>query len=116
MLSILKEHVPSGCKWLSAVLQCLQTVGSRLSIADSSRHPILAEYRAILSGSKDIEGYLNVDPVSILKCVPDTTYHAAKLLHKDGSLDSLAMLTAVTVQAALALDAAVRLLLFWQEV
>ncbi|DBA73094.1 hypothetical protein WJX79_004857 [Trebouxia sp. C0005] len=82
------------------------TVGSRLSIADSSRYPILAEYRAILSGSKDLEGYLNVDPVSILKCVPDTTYHAAKLLHKDGSLDSLAMLTAVTVQAALDLDAA----------
>ncbi|KAL0052535.1 hypothetical protein WJX82_003532 [Trebouxia sp. C0006] len=82
------------------------TVGSRLSISESSRYPILAEYRAILSGSKDIDGYLNVDPVSILKCVPDTTYHAAKLLHKDGSLDSLAMLTAVTVQAALALDAA----------
>ncbi|DBA86159.1 TPA: hypothetical protein ACH3X1_005668 [Trebouxia sp. C0004] len=86
------------------------TVGSRLSTADSSRHPILAEYRAILSGSKDIEGYLNVDPVSILTCVPDTAYHAAKLLHKDGSLDSLAMLTAVTVQAALALDAAEDLL------
>ena len=100
-------------------MQCcngLQTVGSRLSISESSRYPILAEYRAILSGSRDIEGYLNVDPVSILKCVPDTTYHAAKLLHKDGSLDSLAMLTAVTVQAALALDAAVRLLLFWQAV
>ena len=116
MLSILKEHVTSGCKWLSAELQCLQTVGSRLSISESSRYPILAEYRAILSGSKDIEGYLNVDPVSILKCVPDTTYHAAKLLHKDGSLDSLAMLTAVTVQAALALDAAVCLSHFWQAV
>ena len=85
----------------------LQTVGSRLSIADSSRYPILAEYRAIHSGSKDIEGFLNVDPVSILKCVPDTTYHAAKLIHKDGSFDSLAMLTAVTVQAALVLGAAV---------
>ena len=85
-------------------------MGSRLSIADSGRYPILAEYRAIHSGSKDVEGYLHVDPVSILNCVPDTTYHAAKLLHKDGSLDSLAMLTAITVQAALSLDAAVSIL------
>lgn len=85
----------------------LQTVGSRLSISDSSRYPILAEYRAIHSGSKDIEGFLNVDAVSILKCIPDTTYHGSKLIHKEGSLDSLAMLTAITIQTALDLKAAV---------
>ena len=64
---------------------------------------MLAEYRAIHSGSKDIEGFLHVEPLSILKCVPDMTYHAAKLIHKEGSLDSLAMLTSVTIQTALSL-------------
>ena len=81
----------------------LQTVGSRVSRQDESRYPILAEYRAIHDGSIDINTFLHVDPVSILGCVPDMAYHAAKLIHKEGSLDSLAMLTAVTVQTALAL-------------
>ena len=85
----------------------LQTVGSRLSIRDESRYPILAEYRAIHSGSKDLEGFLNVDPGSILSCIPDMPYHAAKLIHKEGNLDSLALLAAITVQSALTLQLAV---------
>lgn len=84
-----------------------QTVGSRLSISNEVRYPILAEYRAIHSGSKDIDGFLNVDPSSILECIPDMTYHQAKLIHKEGNLDSLALLTAVTVQSALSLQLAV---------
>ena len=86
--------------WVSLLLQ---TVGSRVSLQDESRHPILAEYRAIHNGSTDINTFLHVDPLSILSCVPDMAYHAAKLIHKEGSLDSLAMLTAVTLQTALAL-------------
>lgn len=78
-------------------------MGSRLSITDEGRYPILAEYRAIHNGSKDLEGFLNVDPGSILTCIPDMTYHGAKLIHKEGNLDSLALLTAVTLQSALTL-------------
>ena len=82
----------------------MQTVGSRLSIRDEGRYPILAEYRAIHSGSRDIQGFLNVDPGSILNCIPDMPYHNAKLIHKEGNLDSLVLLTAVTVQSALSLQ------------
>lgn len=84
-----------------------QTVGSRLSISNEIRYPVLAQYRAIHSGSRDIDGFLNVDPSSILECIPDMPYHQAKLIHKEGSLDSLALLTAVTVQSALSLQMAV---------
>lgn len=75
-----------------------------MSIQDEGRYPILAEYRAIHSGSRDIDGFLNVDPGSILTCITDMTYHNAKLIHKEGNLDSLALLTAVTVQSALSLQ------------
>lgn len=100
----------------SSFLQCLHakdclrllgmTVGSRLSISNEIRYPVLAQYRAIHSGSRDIDGFLNVDPSSILECIPDMPYHQAKLIHKEGSLDSLALLTAVTVQSALSLQMA----------
>ena len=45
-----------------------------------------------------------MDPGSILTCITDMSYHNAKLIHKEGNLDSLALLTAVTVQSAISLE------------
>ena len=86
---------------------CVQAVASRLG--DTGKYPLLSEYKAIYSGSKDHLGYLDADPVSILKCLMDMPQHQGKLLHKEGNLDALAVVAAMTVQSALHLNQLVRL-------
>ena len=85
----------------------MQAVASRLG--DTSKYPLLSEYKAIYIGSQDHSGYLDADPVSILKCLIDMPQHQGKLLHKEGSLHALAVVAAMTVQSALYLNQMVRL-------
>lgn len=88
-------------------LMHLQAVASRLG--DTSKYPMLSEYKAMYNGSKDHSTYLEVDPVSILEGLMDIPQHQGRLLHKEGSLDALAVVAAMTVQSALQLGQTVRL-------
>ena len=85
----------------------MQAVASRLG--DTSKYLMLSEYKAVYNGSKDHATYLDADPVSILKCLMDMPQHQGKLLHKEGSLDALAVVAAMTIQSALQLNQLVSL-------
>lgn len=80
----------------------MQAVASRLG--DTSKYPMLSEYKAIYSGNKDHSTYLDTDPEIILDGIMDMPQHQGKLLHKEGSLDALAVVAAMTIQSAVQLD------------